>query len=76
MATLTRRSYRCGTKSRRGSELWWDAQSAVQQPRSRGRTCIEPEQTISGVAFRWDAQLFGLAALRPKEDFYGDVWRM
>ena len=66
VAILIRSCDRCGNESRRDSELRRDAQSAVQQP--RGGTCAKPEQTISGVTFRWDVQLTGSAAAwRPKD---------
>ena len=61
----------CGNESRRDSELRRDAQSAVQQPETEAEhTQNLSKQTISGVTFRWDVQLSGSAARRPKENFY------
>ena len=50
------REKRRTAESHKDSELLRNAQSAIQQPSARSTLCAEPEQTISGVTFRWDAQ--------------------
>ena len=58
--------------SRISADAWKvrsDEQRSVTLTLSFGRCgiCAEPEQTISAVTFRWDAQLTDPAARRPKE---------